>query len=84
MSYEFDETVVSLDYTNYKGERKIYNITPVEIRYDLNNEYHGTGFVLRGNISKPKDSKDGLPREFALKDIHNPEVLEGLFFLPMR
>jgi len=84
MSYEFDETVVSLDYTNYKGERNLYKITPIGIRFETSHEYHEDGFNLVAYISDIDNPKNGLTRSFALKDIHNPEVLEGLSFLPMR
>lgn len=67
--------MIKIDYTNYEGERNIYDIRPISIYYDTENPYHGAGFILLAT----RLDKDAV-RSFALKDIHNPEVLVGLPF----
>lgn len=62
--------MLTIDYTNYKGERKNYNIEPLSINYHPNNPYHGAAWCLYAQIVETKEF-----RHFALTDIHNPDVL---------
>ena len=68
---------ITIDYTNYKGERKLYDILPQYLKYEQNNEFHGSGFILKATRCDICEM-----RSFALKDIHNPEVFDGVVFFP--
>lgn len=62
-------------YTNYKGSTDERSIEPIYIRFEENNPYHGKWFILNAYDYDKKDFRD-----FALKDIHNPEVLTNIKF----
>ena len=63
-------TQITLDYTNWRGERKEYTVVPDKIWYG-NSQYHkGEQWFLRANVYA-----NGLPqfqvRDFAMVDIHS-------------
>lgn len=57
---------VLIDYTNWKGERSVRTIEPIELVFE-ENEYHKPAQWLL--VAKDLE-KDAL-RSFALKDIHS-------------
>lgn len=68
--------MIELDYTNYKGKRKTYQIQVFAyITYAVENQYHGNAWIVHAILD------NGEERDFALRDIHNPEVLEDLRFM---
>lgn len=66
---------ITLDYTNYKGERRLRDVAPISIVFRSNNYYHGSGFILIAY-----DVEKRRTRDFAVNMIHNQEVLEGVIF----
>lgn len=64
---------VRIDYTNYRGERKVYNVLPVNIWFG-SNQFHG---------DKPQwfmtawKAEPHVQRDFAIKDIHSWEEIHG-------
>ena len=64
-----------IDYTNYKGERRLRDVIPLNIRFVRDNPFHGNAWILEAyDIEKRR------VRYFDLKCIHNPEVLDGRTF----
>jgi len=58
---------VTIDYTNYRGERKKYDILP-EWMYFGSNEYHTEPqWLLKAKVYDKEEVKE---RNFAVKDIH--------------
>lgn len=62
--------VVALDYTNWKGERSQRRVVPIRI-YFGSTEYHTEEQFLLEAL----DIDKGTNRTFAMKDIHNKELL---------
>ena len=67
--------MIEIDYTNWKGERSKRLILPKWIKYEVDNKYHGSCFILTAYDKEKKDY-----RSFKLTDIHNPEVLKNSAF----
>lgn len=67
--------MIEIDYTNWKGERSKRLIIPKWIKYEPDNKYHGSCFVLTAFDKEKKEY-----RSFKLNDIHNPEVLKNVAF----
>ena len=67
--------MIEIDYTNWKGERSKRIIIPKWIKYESDNKYHGSCFVLTAFDKEKKEY-----RSFKLNDIHNPEVLKNVAF----
>lgn len=67
---------LKLDYTNYKGERRLRDVAPISLTYQRNNPYHGDAWILEAyDIEKRR------VRSFDIQCIHNPEVMEGITFI---
>lgn len=65
--------LVSIDYTNYRGERSIRTIRPDRIWFG-ENEYHKPAqWLLDAN-----DIEKGAARTFALSDIHSWKPGQGV------
>lgn len=61
------ETIVEIDYTNYRGERKVRRIQPVgTIKFESTNWHHEKQWVLQA-----LDLEKNEMRSFAMKDIHS-------------
>lgn len=66
MSETTPETIkVTLDYTNYKGERKTYHIIPDKLLFISNKWHPEPQWLLKAWDLNKKDT-----RFFAMKDIH--------------
>jgi predicted DNA-binding transcriptional regulator YafY len=53
-----------IDYTNHRGEKAKRRIVPLAIYLDVNNQWHGTAWILRAF-----DLDKQAIREFAMRDI---------------
>lgn len=56
---------VLIDYTNYRGERRVREIKPIELEFTATKWHPVTQYLLRA-----KDMEDGVVKHFALVDIH--------------
>jgi predicted DNA-binding transcriptional regulator YafY len=63
---EFDKRV-DIDYTNWRGERRVRRIEPQAIGIPLSSEFH----PQRQWCLQAIDCEDGKQKDFALKDIHS-------------
>lgn len=67
MSEFLNPRITVIDYTNYRGERSLRTIMPIEIGFFEIDNYHGNNqWLLRAF-----DFDKGAERRFALKDIHS-------------
>jgi predicted DNA-binding transcriptional regulator YafY len=57
---------VIIDYTNYRGERGMRTIRPMEMFFGLNDFHPGEQWLL-----KAIDVEKNAERVFAMKDIHS-------------
>lgn len=57
---------VHIDYTNWRGERRVRLIKPIEIEYTWT-QYH----PVKQWLLRAKDMEDGKVKEFAFADIHS-------------
>ena len=57
---------VTIDYTNWRGARRLYRILPFDIRFG-SSEWHPEPQWLLSAIDEDDNAK---MKEFALKDIH--------------
>lgn len=64
-------TIVTIDYTNWKGERSIRTIEPIKIIFEENTYHKPAQWLLVAN-----DIEKNALRTFALKDIHSWSVLD--------
>jgi hypothetical protein len=62
---QFNSRVVTIDYTNWRGERRMRKICPESIAFD-STEWHSTQQWLLHAI----DMEDMKSKTFAIKDIH--------------
>jgi hypothetical protein len=60
--------IVTIDYTNYKNQRNIRNILPMQIFFGKNNFHEGSQWFLE---AMDYDKTPPQVRHFALKDIHS-------------
>ena len=61
-----DYGVVTIDYTNWRGERAVRRVRPISIRY-VSTRYHpDCQWILRA-VDLDKDEQ----RDFSMKDIHS-------------
>lgn len=56
---------VILDYTNWKGERRLRRVLPRELWYGVTNYHREPQWFIRG-----VDLEKNAVRDFALRDIH--------------
>lgn len=56
---------VLVDYTNWKGERRLREIKPIELEYTSTTWHPVTQWLLRA-----KDMEDGKVKHFALSGFH--------------
>jgi len=63
---------VQIDYTNYRGERSLRTIEPIEIVFE-ENEFHKPAQWLLVATDVEKSAK----RSFAIKDIHSWKELDS-------
>lgn len=61
--------VTLVDYTNWRGQRKLRRIVPREIRFGSNDWHPEEQWLLLAS-----DLESGQQREFAMKDIHSWKV----------
>lgn len=64
--------VVTIDYTNHRGERAFRRIIPHSVYYSSNNRWHGAGWILMA-----MDQEKKAFREFAMRNIHKWEDYIG-------
>ena len=57
--------IVTIDYTNHRGERSIRRILPIEISFENNEWHHTTQWILYA-----VDMDRGEERTFALANVH--------------
>lgn len=69
-------TYPKIDYTNYKGERRLRDVIPLDLKFERDNLYHGNAWILDAY-----DVEKRQVRSFDLKSIHNPEVLSDYTFV---
>lgn len=60
------QRVVAIDYTNYRGERRVREIKPIEMEWTCT-EWH----PIHQWLLRAKDMEDGKTKHFALADIHS-------------
>jgi predicted DNA-binding transcriptional regulator YafY len=60
------ELLVTIDYTNYRGERGLRRVRPIRIIYSATNWHKEAQWLLEAF-----DTSRGADRLFALKDIHS-------------
>lgn len=60
------QRVVTIDYTNWRGERRTRNIKPVEIEWGATKWHPVNQWLLRA-----KDMEDGQVKMFAMSEIHS-------------
>jgi predicted DNA-binding transcriptional regulator YafY len=56
----------NIEYTNYKGVRKVYTVLPIQIFYCQGNAWHPEPHWCM----EAKDLERGVVRQFKLADIH--------------
>lgn len=66
------QKVTQIDYTNWRGERRVRQILPTGQLEFSNTEYHPESQWLLEAV----DVEDGKVKLFALKDIHSFGVME--------
>lgn len=59
--------LVDIDYTNYRGDRAIRTVMPIEIFYGTNKFHPGEQWLLLAHTL----DRDGDKRTFAMRDIHS-------------
>lgn len=69
-------TYPKIDYTNYKGERRLRDVIPQSLKFEKGNPYHGDSWILEAY-----DVEKRRVRFFDLKCVHNPEVLTDYTFV---
>lgn len=67
---ELADQPVMIDYTNYRGERRMRRIKPLTIRFDTSDWHPEPQWLLRA-----VDTEQGATRDFAMKDIHKWVVI---------
>jgi predicted DNA-binding transcriptional regulator YafY len=70
MSKELDTLAVAIDYTNWRGERSVRRIRPVEIFWGQNDWHPEPQWLMAAT-----DLEKGEPRTFAMRDIHSWQPL---------
>jgi hypothetical protein len=60
------QRVVTIDYTNWSGQRRIRDVKPIEIEWGATKWHPVNQWLLRA-----KDMEDGEVKMFALQDIHS-------------
>lgn len=78
-----------LPYVNYKGSYAIREIYPIKVVDEVNNPYHGDGFILKGVCCKKNEFRDfsfeGLTKGVihstlrTLGETSSPEKVEGIY-----
>jgi predicted DNA-binding transcriptional regulator YafY len=57
---------VDIEYTNWRGKRRVRQISPIALTWGLSEYHEGNQWLLLA-----LDCEDGKTKEFAMKDIHN-------------
>jgi hypothetical protein len=58
---------VLIDYTNYKGERALRHIIPINLHYGTTEKHPEAGWFVQAYAM----DRDGAVRDFAVADIHS-------------
>jgi hypothetical protein len=62
---QIEAVPVSIDYTNWKGERRERHIMPLMVWFGLSKYHQGAQWFM-----KALDLEDGQRKDFAMKDVH--------------
>ena len=69
------ERHVEIDYTNWRGERRVRKIAPLCINYEENRYHPGPQWILWATDLEEKEER--VLKQFAMKNIHSWRPLNG-------